>query len=185
MIESLLTATGLGLGSGVNAYATLFVFGILARWQPATFSGDLAHFFASTPVLVVVGVLYAIEFIADKIPALDHIWDLVHTFIRPAAGAFVAWAAVADRVPRGAVIVASIVAGTAALGAHMTKASVRGLSTVTTAGVANPLLSLVEDVFALGNTLLAILLPWLVVAVVLAVIIFFIRLRIWVRQQQF
>ena len=67
MINSLLTATGLGLGAGVNAYATLLVFGLLSRWHPSLFHDDLATFFASTPVLIVVGVLYLIEFVADKL----------------------------------------------------------------------------------------------------------------------
>ena len=175
MIASLLTSAGLGIGSGINAYATLLVFGLLARWQPALFHGDLATFFSSTPVLVAVGAMYLVEFVADKIPAVDHIWDLVHTFIRPAAGALVAWAAVSDRLPHGAVILASVIAGTAALGAHMTKASVRTASTLTTAGFANPLLSLGEDVFAFGNTLVALLLPWLLV--------FIVRIRMSARRQ--
>ena len=177
MITSLLTSAGLGLGSGINAYATLLVFGLLARWQPSMFDGDLARFFAATPVLIAVGVLYAVEFVADKIPAIDHVWDVIHTFIRPLAGALVAWAAVADRLPKGAVIVASVIAGGTALGAHLTKASVRAASTVTTGGLANPLLSLIEDVFALGNTVVAILLPWLVLAVAFAVLIFFVRIK--------
>jgi hypothetical protein len=176
MITSLLTSAGLGIGAGINAYATLLVFGLLARWQPGIFHDELAHFFASTPVLIVVGMLYAIEFIADKIPAVDHVWDVIHTLIRPAAGAVVAWAAVSDRIPHGAVIIASVLAGGAALGAHLTKATIRGASTVTTAGFANPILSLFEDVVAFATAIIAVLLPWLVIAVIAAVTIFFITL---------
>ena len=87
MLTSLLTSAGLGLGAGINAYATLLVFGLLARWQPAMFHDDMARFFATTPVLVVVGILYLIEFLADKVPTVDHVWDVIHTLIRPAAGA--------------------------------------------------------------------------------------------------
>ncbi|HSY48379.1 MAG TPA: DUF4126 domain-containing protein [Thermoanaerobaculia bacterium] len=163
MIASLLTSAGLGLGAGINAYATLLVFGLVARWQPAIFHDELARFFASTPVLIVVALLYLLEFAADKVPTVDHVWDLIHTLIRPAAGALVAWAAVSDKVPHGAVILASVIAGGAALGAHVTKATVRGASTLSTAGLGNPLLSLVEDVFAFVNALIAIFLPWLVI----------------------
>ncbi len=163
MIPSLLTSIGLGAGAGVNAYATLLVFGLLSRWQPALFHDDLAHFFARTPVLIVVGVLFAIEFVADKVPVIDHLWDLIHTFIRPVAGAVVAWAATSNEIPRGAVIVASILAGGVALGAHVTKATIRGASTLTTGGLGNPILSLIEDVFALMTAAIAVLLPWLVV----------------------
>jgi hypothetical protein len=182
VIHSILTATGLGIGAGINAYATLLVFGFLARWQPSLFHDDLATFFASTPVLIVVGVLYLIEFVADKIPTIDHIWDVIHTFIRPIAGAVIAFAAVSNQIPRGAVIVLTIIAGGVALGAHATKAGVRGASTLTTAGFGNPILSLFEDVFAFATAIVAILLPWLVVLVIIIVTIFFVGLYRRVKQ---
>jgi hypothetical protein len=182
MITSLLTSAGLGIGAGINAYATLLVFGLLARWQPTIFHDELAHFFSATPVLIVVGLLYCVEFIADKVPAVDHVWDMIHTFIRPAAGAVVSWAAVSERIPHGAVIIASILAGSVALGAHATKATIRGASTVSTAGFANPILSLFEDVFAFATAIIAVLLPWLVIAVIAAVTLFFVTLYRRVRR---
>ena len=170
MISSLLTSAGLGLGAGVNAYATLLVFGLIARWQPALFHDELARFFASTPALIVLAVLYLIEFVADKIPAVDHVWDVIHTFIRPVAGALVGWAAVSNTMPRGAVIIASIVAGSAALGAHATKATVRAASTTMTFGLGNPILSVFEDIFAFITAPLAIFLPWIVLALLVLVV---------------
>ncbi len=167
------TAVGLGAGAGVNAYATLLVFGLLSRWKPGMFPSELAAFFSSTPVLIVLGVLYAIEFFADKVPAIDHAWDVIHTFIRPAAGALVGWAATSHDVPKGVVIIASIIAGGAALTAHTAKASLRMASTATTAGFGNPVLSLLEDVFAFANAFLAILLPWLVMIMVVLVTLAF------------
>lgn len=177
VVASLLTSAGLGAGAGVNAYATLLVFGLLSRFRPGMFSGDLAHFFASTPVLIGLAVLYTIEFVADKVPAVDHVWDVIHTFIRPAAGALVAWAASSNQVPHGAVIVASILAGSAALGTHVAKATVRAASTATTAGIGNPVLSVIEDVFAFVNALIAIFLPVVIAAVIVATTIVFLRLR--------
>ncbi|MDQ6801360.1 MAG: DUF4126 domain-containing protein [Acidobacteriota bacterium] len=182
MINSLLTATGLGLGAGVNAYATLLVFGLFSRWQPSLFHDDLARFFATTPVLIVLAALYLIEFIADKIPTVDHVWDVIHTFIRPIAGAVVAFAAVQNQIPRGAVIILTIIAGGVALGAHATKASVRGASTLTTAGLGNPILSVIEDVFAFASAIIAILVPWLVVLVLIIVTLFFLGLYRRVRR---
>lgn len=170
------TAVGLGLGAGVNAYATLLVFGLLSRWKPGMFPSELASFFSSTPVLIVLAVLYVIEFLADKIPAIDHAWDVIHTFIRPAAGALVGWAATAHDVPKGVVILASIVAGGAALTTHTAKASLRMASTATTAGLGNPLLSILEDVFAFVNAILAVLLPWIVVVVIIVTGLFFFAL---------
>ena len=176
MISSLLTSAGLGVGAGINAYATLLVFGLLARWQPSLFHDELARFFASTPVLIVVGVLYLIEFVADKIPTIDHIWDVIHTVIRPVAGALVAFAAVSNQIPRGAVIIATILAGGAALGAHATKATLRGASTLSTGGLGNPILSLIEDLFAFASAIIAILLPWLVLVVLALVTLLVVRL---------
>jgi hypothetical protein len=167
-----LTAVGLGIGAGVNAYATLLVFGLLSRWKPSLFEGELAQFFSSTPVLITVGVLYVIEFLADKFPAVDHAWDAVHTFIRPAAGALVGWAAASHEMPQGWVILASALAGGAALTTHTAKATLRIASTATTAGTANPVISIVEDIFAFVNAILAILLPWLVLFVAALVTVF-------------
>jgi hypothetical protein len=175
-VTNLFTAVGLGFGAGVNSYATLLVFGLLARWKPGMFHNEMATFFASTPVLITVGVLYCIEFLADKIPAIDHAWDVVHTFIRPAAGALVGWAATSQDVPKGLVIIASIVAGGAALTTHTAKASLRMASTATTGGLGNPVLSILEDLFAFLNAILSILLPWIVLAVVVVVTVFFIGL---------
>lgn len=161
MIETVTTALGLGLGAGVNAYATLLVFGLLSRLNPKLFDSDLATFFGSTPVLIALGVMYSVEFLADKIPAVDHAWDLIHTFVRPVAGALVAFASITPEMPQGVVILATVVGGGAALGSHFVKSSVRGVSTVTTGGAANPILSLGEDLYAIVQSLLAILLPWI------------------------
>ena len=73
-------------------------------------------------------------------------------------------------------IVASVIAGGMALGAHASKASVRGASTLTTAGLANPILSLFEDVFAFAAAIIAVLMPWLVLVVMLAVTVFFVTM---------
>jgi hypothetical protein len=118
--------------------------------------------------------LYVVEFLADKIPAVDHVWDAIHTFVRPAAGALVGWAAASQEMPQGFVMIASALAGGAALTTHAAKASVRVASTATTGGTANPLLSIVEDIFAFVNAILVILLPWIVaVSLVVIAIVFF------------
>lgn len=172
-MTNLFTAVGLGLGAGVNAYATLLVFGLLSRWKPHMFPSDLASFFSSTPVLIVVGVLYCIEFLADKVPAIDHAWDVIHTFVRPAAGALVGWAATSKDVPKGMVILATILAGGAALTSHTAKATLRAASTATTAGLANPVLSMFEDLFAFVNAIVAVFLPWIVLVMVVVAGLFF------------
>src|SRR5438105_15810208 len=114
--------------------------------------------------------------VAEETPASDYVWDVVPAGIRPVAGAFVEYAAVWKQMPHGAVIVATILAGSAALGAHATKATIRGASTLATGGLGNPILSLIEDVLAFASALVAILLPWLVLVVIAVVVIFFVRL---------
>ncbi|MGZ4810924.1 MAG: DUF4126 domain-containing protein [Thermoanaerobaculia bacterium] len=184
ILTSILTSTGLGIGAGINAYATLLVFGALARWKPGTFHGDLATFFSSTPVLIALGVLYTLEFLADKIPTVDHVWDAIHTFIRPVAGALVAWGAASHTVPKGALILATVIGGGAALTAHAAKASVRAASTMTTAGTANPILSFLEDIFAFVNAIVAVFFPWMVLLLIAAIAIAMVALIRRVRKPQ-
>lgn len=170
-LSSLATSFGLGIGAGVNAYATFLVFGLLSRFYPALFHGELPVFFAQTPVLIVLGLLYAIEFFADKIPTIDHVWDVIHTFIRPLAGALLAVATASGNMPKGLVVFAAIVGGSAALTSHIAKASLRATSTLTTAGVANPMLSVIEDIFAVVGSVIAIWLPFVFIALLIVLIV--------------
>lgn len=171
ILSTLLTSAGLGLGAGINAYATLLVFGGLGRLYPNLFDGEMARFFSSTPVLITMAILYTIEFVADKVPAVDHVWDVIHTFIRPLAGGLVAFASVTDTIPKPIVILATVVGGGAALGAHTTKAALRAMSSITTAGTANPVLSILEDLFVFVNSFIAIFLPLLVLASIALVVV--------------
>lgn len=160
-IGTLATALGLGIGAGVNAYATFLVFGFLSRFYPGLFDGPMAEFFGSTPVLIAVGAMYLIEFFADKIPMLDHAWDAIHTIVRPLAGALVAFASARPDLPQELAIAAAVLGGGAALGSHLTKATVRAGSTATTGGAANPVLSVAEDIFAVVQSIIAVFLPFI------------------------
>jgi len=185
ILATLLTASGLGLSAGLNAYATLLVFGLLARFYPSWVPGEGAELFASTPMLILLAVLYAVEFFADKFPAIDHAWDAIHTFIRPLAGAIVAFASAKPGLSAGLVIAATILGGSAALGGHAAKSTLRVTSTATTGGTMNPLLSVAEDLFAILQSIVAILLPYLMaVILVLIVIPLAIVLAILVRRRR-
>jgi hypothetical protein len=173
LLSSLLTAAGLGIGAGVNAYATVLVFGLLARFAPGSVPGEYAHVFALTPVLIAAGVLYTVEFIADKVPGVDHVWDVIHSFIRPVAGAALGLAAVAPQMPKSVLVIASLLAGGAALTAHIGKAATRVASTATTGGLGNPIISVAEDIFAVGQSFIAVFLPFLVLAVLAILFLIF------------
>ena len=170
-----LLGTGLGLaaGAGLNAYAVLLVYGGISRLFPDAFPGPIAHLFASTPALALFSVLFLLEFFADKIPGLDHIWHVLHSVVRPLVGALLAVAAVAPEGSTLLNVVAGGGGGVVALIAHLVKSATRLTSTALTAGMANAALSLAEDVLAFLQSLVAIFLPMVALVVVLALALLF------------
>jgi len=157
-MSTLAAVLGLASAAGLNAYATLLVFGLCVRLEVVHFDSPAARFFAGTPALIVLAVLYLVEFFADKIPAVDHAWDVVHTFIRPLAGAAVAVAVVGGH-REGWVVLAAVVAGATSLLFHGAKATGRLAVSATTLGTGNWIVSLIEDALAFTGSLLALLAP--------------------------
>jgi hypothetical protein len=160
-MESLLnlfTAFGLSSSAGLNAYIPLLVTGLVARYTDLLTLegpfGTLEH----PVVLVTLGVLLVLEMVVDKIPAVDSINDVIHTVVRPAAGAIL-FAANAGAIgfmdPTLAVVLGLVAAG----GVHATKTAARPAITASTMGIGNPVVSFVEDVIAFFTSLLAIFLP--------------------------
>ncbi len=175
-MRTVVAALGLASAAGINAYATLLVLGLTVRFQLVPFDSEVARFFSQTWVLGVLAVLYAVEFVADKIPAVDHAWDAVHTFIRPLAGAAAAVAVVGGR-SEGWVILAAVVGGVTSLLLHGAKATGRVAVTTSTGGMGNMAVSVVEDVAAIGGSLLALLLPVLAVVLFAVLLAWFLRTR--------
>lgn len=181
ILASILAGFGLSAASGLNAYIPLLIVGLTARFTdwiklPAPF--DLL---ANEWVLGALVVLLAIEFFADKIPGVDHVNDIIQTFIRPSAGAilFASQAHVITSIhPALALILGLVVA----FGVHATKATARPLVTLTTFGIGNPIVSTVEDVASLGITLTAILAPVLLILVFALLI--YLAYRIWTRKRR-
>jgi hypothetical protein len=164
-----LFGTGLGLaaGAGLNAYAVLLVYGGLARLFPDEFPGGIARFLSTTPALASFGVLFLLEFFADKIPGLDHVWDLLHSVVRPLAGVVLSLAAVEPGTDSIALqVLAGGSGGVVSLLSHLLKAATRVTSTALTAGVANAALSLAEDIVAFLQALVSIFLPLVALAIV-------------------
>src|SRR5215510_9994659 len=91
------TLLGVSFASGLNVYATVLAMGVLHRLGVLHLPSSL-DVVASWPVLAVAGVLYAIEFVVDKVPVLDSAWDTVHTIIRPAVGALLGYSMVVGHV---------------------------------------------------------------------------------------
>jgi hypothetical protein len=162
LLTGIFTAFGLSASAGLNAYIPLLLVGLLARYT------DLIHLNApwdtlSNPwIVLMLCILVIIEMLADKIPAVNHLNDLVQTLVRPAAGA-IAFAASANVVTNVSPVLALacglLVAGTV----HVAKAgAVRPMVTATTAGAGNIPVSIAEDVVSTVLSFLAIAVPILV-----------------------
>lgn len=164
------TGLGLAAGAGLNAYAVLLVYGAIARLFPEEFPGAIARVLSEPTVLAVLAALYVLEFFADKIPVLDHLWDAVHTVVRPLAGGLLAVAAVSPANETSLAVLAGGGGGLAALAAHLVKSTARLTSTALTAGVANVALSLAEDILAVLQAIVSIFLPLVALVLAMAVL---------------
>lgn len=165
--------TGLGWTSGLRFYAVVFCLGLLHRSGTYVLPGDL-ELLAHPWVITVSGLLFLTEFFADKIPGVDTLWDALHTFIRIPGGALLAAAAVAGGDP-GLAWAAALLGGTAAAGAHFTKAGSRALINTSPEPVSNWLASFTEDTLALGALWMAFKYPLLF----LALFALFVLVALW------
>jgi hypothetical protein len=171
-----LTAFGLATAAGLNAYLPLLVVALLARFTDLITLKPPWNTLESWWVIGVLVVLLAIEFLVDKVPAVDTINDVIQTFIRPASGAILFAASAGIITDTNAVL--SMVCGLLiAGGVHAAKATARPVVTGTTGGVLNPVVSVLEDVVSLVVTILAIVVPILALLMFVALIIWFIRWR--------
>lgn len=152
--------------SGINLYASVATLGLLSRFANLRLPGELTVLTNWWVIGVALG-LYLIEFVADKVPLIDSLWDVVHTFIRIPAGAVLAAAAFGD-FDKGVQIVAFLLGGGLALSSHGTKATTRAVLNTSPEPVTNVVASLAEDVVAVGAVLLATFYPIIVVIVVVA-----------------
>jgi hypothetical protein len=168
-LNLLAVALGLAALAGINLYLTVFVTGLAIHFHWITLAPQyqLLEILGNPWIITVAGVLYFLEFFADKIPWLDSAWDAVHTFIRPIGGALLAIQVLGHPSPALTVIVALLAGGTS-LVAHTAKAATRLASNTSPEPFSNIGLSLGEDAAVLGGLALVHFNP------VLALIIFLI-----------
>lgn len=172
-------AAGLGWASGLRLYAVLFFLGALYRLGLVMLPPDL-EIVAHPVVMIVTGVLFLIEFGADKIPGFDSVWDTFQTFIRIPGGALLAAAAVADHSAAFA-LAAAILGGMLAAGAHFTKAAGRALINTSPEPFSNWTASLTEDALAAGAVWFALKHPLLMLALlgVLVALMIWLLPKLW------
>ena len=168
--STLSLALGSAWTSGINLYATVTLLGLLQKFNFAKLPGGL-DVLDNWWIIGVAGGLYLVEFFADKIPYLDSVWDVIHTFIRVPAGVIVAYAAT-DHLSPSIYIPAALLGGGFAFSSHGTKAAARVAANLSPEPFSNWILSIVEDIIAIAGTLLAVFAP-VVIAVVLVVFAIF------------
>jgi hypothetical protein len=165
-VTSLCTAFGLSAAAGLNAWLPLFGAALAQRLDLV----DLAQPFddlSGTGALIVLGVLTVADFVGDKIPTVDHVLHAAGTVIAPASGAvlFTGQTGADTDLPT---LAAVFLGGSVAASIHAGRATIRPISTVGTAGLGNPVLSMIEDLGALGLTLAAFVVPVLAALAVVA-----------------
>ena len=168
-LTSICAAFGLSAAAGLNAWLPLFAGALLNRLDAV----ELAQPFddlTGTGTLAVLGLLTAADFVGDKIPTMEHVLHAVGTVVAPVSGAvlFTGQSGVESDFPT---IAAALLGGATAESIHAGRAVIRPVSTATTGGVGNPVLSLLEDAGALVLTVLAFAVPVLAFLLVLALAI--------------
>jgi len=174
LLTGIFTAFGLSASAGLNAYIPLLIVGLVARYTDFLKLSTPWDTLANPWIILMLCVLVIIEMLADKVPAVNHINDLIQTVIRPTAGA-VAFAAsahvVTDISPVLALAAGLLVAGTV----HVAKAgALRPAVTATTGGAGNVPVSIAEDIISTVLSILAILLPILIGTLIIVVAAFII-----------
>ena len=155
--------------SGINLYATVAVLGLCSRFQIVALPDQFRAF--EHPLIISIAlVMYIVEFVADKVPWFDSLWDSVHTLVRPIGGALVAVTALGD-ASAGAQAVAALVGGSVAMTTHLGKAGTRAVANTSPEPFSNWALSLGEDALAIGLTYFAIQHPLLALAIAVLLLV--------------
>lgn len=157
-------ALGTAWTSGINLYATVTVLGLIQKLTSVQLPGGL-EVLENWLIIGIAGGLYIVEFVADKVPYVDSVWDVIHTFIRVPAGAVIAYSATTD-MDAAVVVAATLLGGGLALSSHGTKAAVRGVANMSPEPVSNWTLSISEDIIAFAGALLAVFAP-VIIAILL------------------
>lgn len=161
---------GFSFAAGINLYATVAILGLASRYNWVSLP-DQYRVFDSDLVIGSAIALYLVEFIADKVPWFDSLWDAVHTAIRPIGGVFIAVMTLGEASPTTEVLV-GLLGGTLAAGSHFSKAGTRAVANTSPEPFSNWILSLGEDAFVVTLGLIALNYPVLAIAVVALSVLF-------------
>lgn len=177
----MLTGTGLAASAGLNAYIPLLTMGLLARYTDVINLPAGWQWLGNGWVIAILAVLLAVEMVADKVPVVDHVNDIVQTVVRPTAGGLAFGAGAGSETMTvsdpgqffsSSEWVPVVVGVLIALGVHLLKSAARPVINATTAGVGAPVASTAEDATSVVMSVVAILLPVLVLVFLLGLVLF-------------
>ena len=169
---------GFSFAAGINLYATVALLGLTSRYGWVALP-EQYRVFDNDWIIGAALVMYAVEFIADKIPWFDTVWDGVHTVIRPLGGALIAISTLGDASPEMKTLI-GLLGGTLAAGTHLTKAGTRAAANTSPEPFSNWILSLSEDIFVVSLGFLALKYPLIAAAVVLVAVVLMIVFAAWI-----
>ena len=155
---------GFSFAAGINLYATVAILGLASRYNWVSLPPQYQAFDNDFIIATAIG-LYFIEFIADKVPWFDSVWDTIHTAIRPLGGALIAVTTLGEASPTTEVLV-GLLGGSLAAGTHFSKAGTRAMANTSPEPFSNWILSLGEDAFVVGLGLISLKYPLLAAVVV-------------------
>ncbi len=169
-IATLGRTMGFSFAAGLNLYATVAILGLASRYNWVALP-DQYRVFDSDLIIGTALVLYLVEFIADKVPWFDSLWDAVHTVIRPIGGVFIAVTTLGEASPTTEALV-GLLGGTLAAGSHFSKAGTRAVANTSPEPFSNWILSLGEDAFVITLGVIALKYPVIAILVVVLSILF-------------
>lgn len=182
MITAPLTTLGRTLGfsfaAGINLYATVAILGLASRYGWVALPPQY-QVFDNDWIIGTAIVLYVIEFVADKVPWIDTVWDAVHTVVRPVGGALIAITTLGEASPATEALV-GLIGGTLAAGTHFGKAGTRLMANASPEPFSNWILSLLEDAFVVGLGFLALKYPIAAAVVVVIGVVILILCARWI-----
>ena len=169
-IATLGRTMGFSFAAGINLYATVAILGLASRYNWVSLPPQYEAFDNDFIIATAIG-LYFIEFIADKVPWFDSVWDTIHTAIRPVGGAVIAVTTLGDASPTTEVLV-GLLGGSLAAGTHFSKAGTRAMANTSPEPFSNWILSLGEDAFVVTLGLIALKYPTIAAIIVVIGVIF-------------
>jgi len=178
ILTSLGRTMGFSFAAGINLYATVAILGLASRYGWVALPPQYEVF--NNPWIIGGALaLYVVEFVADKIPWVDSVWDAVHSVIRPVGGAAIAVATLGDNSPMAETVVA-LLGGALAASTHFSKAGTRVMANASPEPFSNWALSLSEDAFVVGLGVLALKYPAAAAIVVIVCLAIIVTLSAWI-----